>query len=163
MYVTGFKWYDERTKSERVGYYMDEYLAINLMGIPRYLGKSWDCVGIISGHGKVRIGKCLSLASSVKIINNDGLMINSKPLGEYEDGEILNTVSINPNTGETINTKAEIIKELEDKDFYTLELEDGRSVECTMDHKFYVKVDNQIKVLPLKEINEGDEIICLKD
>jgi hypothetical protein len=36
---------------------MDEYLAINLMGIPRYLNKAWDVVGIVSGHGKVRIGK----------------------------------------------------------------------------------------------------------
>jgi hypothetical protein len=36
---------------------MDEFLAINLMGVPRYLDKSYDCVGIVSGHGKVRIGK----------------------------------------------------------------------------------------------------------
>jgi len=36
---------------------MDEYLAINLMGIPSYLKKAWDVVGIVSGHGKVRIGK----------------------------------------------------------------------------------------------------------
>lgn len=32
-------------------------MAINLMGIPSYLNKAWDVVGIISGHGKVRIGK----------------------------------------------------------------------------------------------------------
>lgn len=55
--VTDFKWYDERYQKERTGYYMDEYLAMNLMGIPRYLEKSWDVVGIVSGHGKVRIGK----------------------------------------------------------------------------------------------------------
>jgi len=36
---------------------MDEFLGINLMGIPNYLNKAWDVVGIISGHGKVRIGK----------------------------------------------------------------------------------------------------------
>jgi hypothetical protein len=36
---------------------MDEFLGINLMGIPRYLNKAWDVVGIVSGHGKVRIGK----------------------------------------------------------------------------------------------------------
>lgn len=57
MHVTDFKWYDERYKLERTGYYMDEFLAMNLMGVPRYLDKSYDCVGIVSGHGKVRIGK----------------------------------------------------------------------------------------------------------
>jgi hypothetical protein len=36
---------------------MDEYLAINLMGIPDYLKHSYDVVGIFSGHGKVRVGK----------------------------------------------------------------------------------------------------------
>lgn len=57
MFVTDFKWFDERSQKERIGYYMDEFLAINLMGIPPYLTKAWDVVGIISGHGKVRIGK----------------------------------------------------------------------------------------------------------
>ena len=52
--VTSHKWYDERYQKERIGYYMDEYLAMNLMGIPRYLDKAWDVVGIVSGHGKVR-------------------------------------------------------------------------------------------------------------
>jgi hypothetical protein len=57
MQVTNHKWYDKRYEKERIGYYMDEFLAMNLMGIPRYLDKAWDVVGIVSGHGKVRIGK----------------------------------------------------------------------------------------------------------
>ena len=57
MNVTDFKWADPRYKKSRVGYYMDEYLAMNLMGIPAYLSNSYDVVGIISGHGKVRVGK----------------------------------------------------------------------------------------------------------
>jgi len=65
MQVTDFRWVDERyIKSKplwkdpetgkminRIGYYMDEYLAMNLMGIPAYLNKAWDVVGIVSGHG----------------------------------------------------------------------------------------------------------------
>ncbi len=39
------------------GYYMDGYLKENLDTIPILLEKSWDVVGIVSGHGKVRIGK----------------------------------------------------------------------------------------------------------
>lgn len=45
-------------KGEKVkGFYMDGYLAYNLLGITNYLKKDYDCVGIISGHGKVRVGK----------------------------------------------------------------------------------------------------------
>jgi len=56
MIVTDYKW--ERKNGEKVkGYYMDGYLVQNLMGIPAYLNKAWDVVGIVSGHGKVRIGK----------------------------------------------------------------------------------------------------------
>lgn len=57
MQVTDFKWMDPKFKKGRIGYYMDEYLAINLMGIPKYLKRSYDVVGIFSGHGKVRVGK----------------------------------------------------------------------------------------------------------
>ncbi len=39
------------------GFYMQKYLANNLDQLPAYLDAAWDCVGIISGHGKVRIGK----------------------------------------------------------------------------------------------------------
>ena len=65
MNVTDHEWLDKRYinsrppwKSKktgeminRVGFYMDEYLAINLMGVPAYLKKAWDVVGIVSGHG----------------------------------------------------------------------------------------------------------------
>lgn len=101
--------------------------------------------------------------TQIKLVDEKGITTTSKALKEYKDGEILNTLSINPITGEVVPTKSEVIKEIEDKDFYTLELEDGRTVRCTMEHKFYVKVNNQIKVLPLKEIKEGDEIICVKE
>lgn len=38
-------------------YYMDGYLKDNLDEVPRFLKKAWDCVIIVSGSGKVRIGK----------------------------------------------------------------------------------------------------------
>lgn len=51
-------WKDENGKDcNRRGFYMTYYLAKNLLGIPRYLQAAWDVVGIVSGHGKVRIGK----------------------------------------------------------------------------------------------------------
>jgi hypothetical protein len=40
-----------------LNYYMDGFLRDNLNEIPRFLKKAWDCVIIVSGNGKVRIGK----------------------------------------------------------------------------------------------------------
>jgi hypothetical protein len=42
---------------KQVGFYMNGYLVSNLLGILNYLAQDWDCVGIGSGHGKVRMGK----------------------------------------------------------------------------------------------------------
>ena len=39
------------------GFYMDGYLAENLLPVPEFLRKDFDLVGIISGRGKVRTGK----------------------------------------------------------------------------------------------------------
>jgi len=54
------------TKSEKevTGFYMQQYLKNNIDGIDKFLKKSWDCIGIVSGHGKVRIGKS-TLAAQV--------------------------------------------------------------------------------------------------
>lgn len=38
-------------------YYMNEHLKENLDEVPRFLRNGWDCVIIVSGHSKVRIGK----------------------------------------------------------------------------------------------------------
>ena len=86
MMCTDFQWKDERMAKDpvkypqwlcnqkwnanfgkpvnRIGFYMDEFLALNLNSLPNYLKNAWDVVGIISGHGKVRIGKS-SLAQQV--------------------------------------------------------------------------------------------------
>lgn len=55
---------------ERDGVGIDGYLKSNLDGIPGYLKKGYDCVGIISGMAKVRIGKCLKKGS--KVLMSDG-------------------------------------------------------------------------------------------
>jgi hypothetical protein len=47
-----------------IQYYMDGYLSDNLNEIPKFLRGGWDCVIIISGHSKVRIGKS-TLATQV--------------------------------------------------------------------------------------------------
>jgi len=54
--VTNKRWMSKNGKVHE-GYGMDGYLAENLYELPWFLGKGWDCVGIISGRGKVRSGK----------------------------------------------------------------------------------------------------------
>ncbi len=53
-----------KKEKELTGFYMDGFLKENLDDVPIFLKKAWDCVGIVSGHGKVRIGKS-TLASQL--------------------------------------------------------------------------------------------------
>lgn len=46
-----------KTGKFRLGFPIDGYLKQNLDGIPNFLKKGYDCIGIISGMSKVRIGK----------------------------------------------------------------------------------------------------------
>jgi len=57
--VTDVKWESEYKGeiTHHEGFRMDGYLAENLQPIPKFLKKQWDCVGVVSGHGKVRTGK----------------------------------------------------------------------------------------------------------
>jgi len=163
MSVTDFQWRDERFPSKlRIGYYMDEYLGINLMGIPEYLKRSFDVVGIFSGHS-------LSKETKIKLIDIDGKVIDSKPIGEYPNGEKLKTLSIDLNTGNQIASESTIIQEQEEKEIYEVMLEDGRVIQCSKDHLLFVKrnkspksnLNNEMVEIPLKWIKEGDELICL--
>ena len=56
MIVTDKKWYN-KSKELKVGYNINRLLAENLSGVPKHLQKDWDCIGIISGRNRVRIGK----------------------------------------------------------------------------------------------------------
>jgi len=56
--VTDVKW-TNKGGDIKEGFYMDGYLAENLQPIPKFLKKEWDCVGVVSGHGKVRTGKSI--------------------------------------------------------------------------------------------------------
>jgi len=56
MIVTDVKRVD-RFGKPKTGFYMQGYLKKNLDGIPDFLKKEWDVVGIISGHGLVGTGK----------------------------------------------------------------------------------------------------------
>ena len=148
---------------------MDKWLAQNLEKIPDHLKKGWDVVAIVSGSGLVRCGKCFRSSTCVKICV-DGKMVDSKPIGDYKDGEMINTYSWDFDNHKLIESKSEVIKQKDIKKFYNVELEDGRIICCTMDHKLYVKrkfinlegsIEHKIIKLKLKEIKEGDILLCI--
>jgi len=85
MIVTDIKRVDKSGK-EKIGFYMDGYLKKNLDGVPNFLRKEWDVVGIVSGHGKVGTGKS-TLAMQVAYYL-DWLLAGGKMLDEeYEQGK----------------------------------------------------------------------------
>jgi hypothetical protein len=54
--VTDVPWKDKSGR-DKVGYYMDGYLISNLLDVPKFLSKDFDCISIVSASGGVRIGK----------------------------------------------------------------------------------------------------------
>lgn len=54
--VTDAKWV-KKDGTPRIGFYMDRWLKENLDGIPFFIEKKYDVVGIVSGTSKVRLGK----------------------------------------------------------------------------------------------------------
>ena len=56
MIVTDIRW-KNKSGELKVGYNINRLLAENLSGVPAHLNKDWDCIGIISGRNRVRIGK----------------------------------------------------------------------------------------------------------
>jgi len=97
----------------------------------------------------------------VRLIDDKGMTTMSKELKEYKDGEILNTLSFDFEKGEMMASKSEVVKEKETKEFFKVELEDGRIINCTMNHKLFVKREKRIIELQLKDIKEGDELVCI--
>jgi intein/homing endonuclease len=157
--VTDIPWIHEPTGEIRRGMYMDKWLAQNLERIPDHLKKGWDVVCIVSGTGMVRTGKSCSYHTSASLFEN-GKKIISRPLGSYKNGTILNTISLDFKTGKIVPSKSEVIIEKEPKKFYNVKLKDGRNIECSMEHKLFVKTKKGVIEKKLKDINVGDKIIC---
>ncbi len=134
MIVTNKKWRNKSGELKK-GYGLENYLVENMAGVPAFLKKGWDVVGIISGHGNVRTGKTFQKETKVKIVNEKGKIVDSKPLGEYKDGEILNTLSWDFKKGKEVKSKSEVIKEEDKKDLFTVELENAKKITCSMDLK----------------------------
>jgi len=89
MIVTDIKWMN-KSKKLKQGYGLENYLVENMAGIPSFLKKGWDVVGIVSGHGNVRTGKstmAFQLAYFIAWMLAGGLMgLSRNDKGERMEG-----------------------------------------------------------------------------
>ena len=82
MIVTDLEHFHPKSGEKKIGYYLDRWLKDNLDGIPNYIKKAWDVVGIISGRGKVRIGKALKKGSKILMANGKWINIEDVKIGD---------------------------------------------------------------------------------
>lgn len=150
------------------GFYMNGLLKQTIDLWIRNVKNDWDFVILITGQGGVRVGKCLEGGQSVSVIENGEVI--SKKLSDFADGEKIKTISWDFNKRQEVVSESEVIVEKKEKDFYEVELENGKKVVCTMDHKLFVRQSfagtddkKEYKVIEkkLKDIKEGDELVCL--
>jgi len=123
MLVTDIK-RPRKDGSIAIGFYMQKYLAENLAPLRKYLDAAWDCVGIVSGHGKVRIGKS-SMAAQIGYfiawILSGGQMdfenncVLKKPDRKWKDGSVGIKFSLQENLVFSADDLQERAKTLYDK------------------------------------------------
>lgn len=99
---------------------------------------------------------CLTGDSLVKTEHGDIPIKDIKP-GDYV--YTLNTETEEIELKEVINNG----KSKKDAELLKINLDDGKSIECTPDHLIYVfDEDNNILAKPAREINENDDVVILE-
>ena len=76
---------------------------------------------------------------------------------KYQDGYV-DTFSYDFENNKVVPSVSEIVDSGK-KPIYDITFENGNTVKCTKDHKFFVSRDNKILELPLEAIKEGD-LLC---
>jgi intein/homing endonuclease len=85
--------------------------------------------------------------------------LGNKKISKIDDISILNAYDFKRE--KEIETTAKKI-DSGIKDVYEIITEDGRIIKATLNHIFFVKRNNKVVELPLKDIKEGEELICIK-
>jgi hypothetical protein len=74
---------------------------------------------------------------------------------------VANTIGINFKTNKKEINKSKIIPSGE-REVYEIETVDGRIIQATLEHKFFVERNGLIKEIRLKSLKIGDKLICEK-
>jgi len=142
------KIFNERT-GETFEYYIDDRLKKNLDEkiIPSLHKKDKDCVMVIDG----REG-CLSEDTLIKTTDGD---IKIKDLC----GKSFFVESLNLETNKIEIDKATCVSSGA-KELFEIETIDGRKIEATANHTFFVLRNSKVYEVKLSDLIEGDELIC---
>jgi len=105
-------------------YRMDGYLIDNLKEVPKFLKKSWDCVIIVSGNAKVRIGKLLPMGSNILMADGswkkiENINIGDKIISPSIDGRNSSIATISGKTGHNNLNSCEVRSSKNNKLLYT--------------------------------------------
>ena len=115
-----------------------------------------------------KINSLIKKIEKIKVIENGEVV--SKKISEFSDGENVKTISWDFKNKKEVVTDSEVIVEDEEKEYYEVELENGKKVVCTMEHNLFVrrrfcgtndKMTYNIIETKLKNLKEGDELVCL--
>lgn len=137
----------DRYGKPRQGYYMDKTLVANLDFLKRMVANKWDGVSIVCGQ----VG-CLFEDTKIKTNNGD------IALREINSDSIL-VKAIDFKKQETTTTMAYVVSTGK-KAVYKLKLQDGRYVTASEEHIFFVKRNDKLMEIKLKDIEKTDEILC---
>lgn len=97
---------------ESIGFIMNGYMVSNLIGIPDYLKKDWDVVAIVSGHGKVRVGKstyAFQVATLIAWLLAGGKLELKQIKDEYGKTRFIKVVEQNPKKPIRFNLKENVV------------------------------------------------------
>ena len=116
-------------------------------GIRRHEAESmWERFEYFSGYG---FNKCLSFSELVAIYNKEGEKIADKQIKDIKPGEFVR--SRDEASGKDIFIPVKENHHNGKKKAFKFTLDDGRKIECTMDHKFRTECG---KMLPIRDILE---------
>ncbi len=131
--VTDIPW-KKKDGTPRLGFYMDRWLKDNLDGIPFFISKKYDVVGIVSGTSKVRLGKMN--INGTKVLMADGTW------KKIEDTKVGDKI-ISPSKDGRSSTVATIVEYEDHKNVEICEVRKSRDnsllYECCVDHHVPVK------------------------
>ena len=140
---------DIEVDGEKKKLYMDNKLhnQIEEKVKPKIHKKDWDWVWIVDGPEG-----CLTGDTCIETTNGNIRI-------DLIKSEIINVKSFDFHTNSTSIGKAKIIP-TNIKKVFEIKLNNNKKVQATKDHTFFVKRNNKILELELKDIMVGDELLC---
>ncbi|MFO7881169.1 MAG: Hint domain-containing protein [Kosmotogaceae bacterium] len=142
--------YIKKNGKEKYGFYMDDILVENLRNyFIKGVQNKWDGIGLFTGmegclDGNTRI-KTNNGPSNINQIKTNTLVVKSL---DMRSKQIIDAFAIVKKTGR--------------KECFKLKLKDGSEVNATEDHKFFIKKDGNIFEKRLRDLRQGDKILCVK-